>query len=221
MRRVRVIGSAPYLSTWINHHPDKDNPNAYLWTSLKSENNKCISYGAVLFLLQALREKAKIKKRINPHSFRHAHLTELARCGLNEAQLKAHAGWVQGSGMAGIYIHLSGKDTDDAIMAANGIKKDIKTIRKEEKERKKLIPKTCPRCKKENGSTLKICEFCGAPLDLKTAIELDQKDNKMINLIMKMAKAIEKTSKEKIHFEELDFIIQPNKENLKTVNKVK
>jgi len=221
MRRVRVIGAAPYLSTWINHHPDNDNPNAYLWPSLKSQNNKCLSYGAVLFLLQALKKKAKIKKRINPHSFRHAHLTELARCGLNEAQLKAHAGWVQGSSMAGIYIHLSGKDTDDAIMAANGIKRDVKTTRKEEEKRKKLIPKICPRCKKENGSTFKLCEFCGAPLDLKTALELDQKENKMMSLITKMAKAIEKNSKEKIRFDELDFIIQPNEENLKTISKVR
>lgn len=221
MRRVRVIGAAPYLFTWINHHPDSGDPNAYLWPSLKSENNKCLSYGAVLFLLQVLKKKAKIKKRINPHSFRHAHLTELARCGLNEAQLKAHAGWVQGSGMAGIYIHLSGKDTDDAILAANGIKKDVKTIRKEEEERKKLIPKTCPRCKKQNGSTLKICEFCGAPLDLKTAIELDQKESMMTNLIVKIARTLEKTSKEKIHFEELDFIIQPNNKELKIINRVK
>lgn len=30
MRRVRVIGAAPYLSTWLNHHPDKDDPDAYL-----------------------------------------------------------------------------------------------------------------------------------------------------------------------------------------------
>jgi len=30
-------------------------------------------------------------------------------------------GWVQGSGMPSVYVHLSGRNVDDAILKANGI----------------------------------------------------------------------------------------------------
>lgn len=40
---------------------------------------------------------------------------------LTEAQMNDYFGWVQGSGMPSVYVHLSGRDVDDAILKANGI----------------------------------------------------------------------------------------------------
>jgi hypothetical protein len=40
---------------------------------------------------------------------------------LTEAQMNAYFGWVQGSGMPSVYVHLSGRDIDDAVLKANGI----------------------------------------------------------------------------------------------------
>lgn len=40
---------------------------------------------------------------------------------LTEAQMNVYFGWVQGSDMPGVYVHLSGRDVDDAILKANGI----------------------------------------------------------------------------------------------------
>jgi hypothetical protein len=40
---------------------------------------------------------------------------------LTEAQMNAYFGWVQGSGMPSVYVHLSGRDIDDAILKANGV----------------------------------------------------------------------------------------------------
>jgi len=31
--------------------------------------------------------------------------------------------WVQGSGMPAVYVHLSGRDVDDATLKVNGFKK--------------------------------------------------------------------------------------------------
>lgn len=227
MRRVRVIGATPYLAKWLETHPDKKNPDAPLWIVrgttkefTKREKKKkfdwsySLSYPAVSKMLRKLAVKAGIKKKVNPHSFRHARATFLAS-RLTESQLKEMFGWAQSSRMAAIYVHMSGRDTDKALLNAYGI------TAKEQKEESKFTPKKCLRCSKENPATARICETCGAPLNLKTAIELDQKENKMTNLIIKMAQVIEKNSKEKIHFGELDFIIQPNKKNLKTIKKVK
>jgi len=40
---------------------------------------------------------------------------------LTEAQIDAYFGWIQGSDMPSIYVHLSGRDVDDAVLKANGI----------------------------------------------------------------------------------------------------
>jgi site-specific recombinase XerD len=41
-RRLRILGSTPYLSVWLNNHPLKDNPEAPLWVSIgtKEKNTK-------------------------------------------------------------------------------------------------------------------------------------------------------------------------------------
>ena len=42
--------------------------------------------------------------------------------------MNAHFGWIQASDMPSIYVHLSGRDIDDAVLKANGIvQKDIST----------------------------------------------------------------------------------------------
>ena len=50
--------------------------------------------------------------------------------------MNVYFGWAQGSDMPGVYVHLSGRDVDDAILKANGIiAKDMSesTIQKEKK----------------------------------------------------------------------------------------
>jgi len=44
---------------------------------------------------------------------------------LTEAQMNAYFGWVQGSDMPSIYVHLSGRDIDDAILKANGVREKV------------------------------------------------------------------------------------------------
>lgn len=215
-RRVRLIAAVPILAKWLSCHPKRDDKEAYLWLGIGSRNkNNPITYTGIRASIRRLAKKADLRKRLNPHAFRHARATFLAS-KLTEAQMKELFGWTQGSKMAGVYVHLSGRDVDDAILNLYGKQK-----KSEVEEKSILSPKKCLRCSKENSATSRVCETCGAALDLKTAIELDQKEKIMTSLIIKMAKAFEKNSREKIHFDELDFIIQPNKENLKTIKKLK
>jgi integrase len=71
------------------------------------------SYGKV----RKLFEKASdiLGRRVYPHLLRHSRATHLAKF-LTESQLKAYFGWTQDSKMTRIYIHLSGKDIDEAIL---------------------------------------------------------------------------------------------------------
>jgi site-specific recombinase XerD len=169
MRRMRVVASTPYLASWKNIHPFRDNLEAPLWIGIGNVNkNEYLNYASVRKMLIVLARKAGIKKHVNPHNFRHSSATVAANF-MTEAQMKEYFGWTQGSEMASIYVHLSGRDTDKAVLKRYGM------LEEEEKEESKLKPKKCPRCSKINSATSKFCDSCGAVLDAKTAIELEGK----------------------------------------------
>lgn len=177
MRRVRLVSSASLLADWLNAHPDKDNPEAPLWLGAKEKNNgKAISYNNVCGLLKRIGQKAGIKKNIHPHLFRHSRATYLAKF-LTEAQMNEYLGWVQGSDMPRTYVHLSGRDVDSALLKLYGIKHEDK---KEIEEK----PKRCPRCKEYNTGN-KFCGKCSLPLDLETAISIDQAKEEFIDMLAK------------------------------------
>ncbi len=168
-RRLLIITSAPYMTDWLNIHPKKSQPQEYLWVS-KDYRASRLSYKRIRDILDAAAKRAGIKKRINPHSFRHSRATHLAN-HLTEAQMNEVFGWTQGSNMPSIYVHLSGRDVDNALLKTYGIATD--TSRRPEG---KLRPKACPRCKVENASTNKFCSRCGTVLDQKTASEIIKKN---------------------------------------------
>lgn len=163
-RRIRLISSSPYLSNWIAHHPSKSS-NSHLWVCIGNRNhNKLIEYNTIRNLLKELAKECNIDKRVNPHTFRHSRATALAS-KLTEAQMCEYFGWSRGSNMPATYVHLSGRDIDNAILEIHGIKRP-----KDDKSSRELEPKKCPRCFHTNEATINVCSRCGLPLDTKTAL---------------------------------------------------
>jgi predicted Zn-ribbon and HTH transcriptional regulator len=130
--------------------------------------------------LKRIAEKAGIKKRIHPHLFRHSRSTHLAK-HLTEAQMKQYLGWVQGSDMAAIYVHLSGRDVDNALLRMHGIVTD-------ETKDVQMSPKQCNRCGTMNSPTTKFCSKCGLALDIKAALEIEEKSSEITMDFMELAK---------------------------------
>lgn len=168
-RRIRLISSAPFLQEWINAHPGNKNPSDFVWVSKGS--NEPLTYTRIVAILKQVALNAGIKKRIYPHLFRHSRATYLAKY-LTEAQMKDYLGWTQSSKMAAIYVHLSGRDTDLAILKLNGVKVE------EERSENMLKPKECPRCKAVNEFSNKFCKICGMVLDEKERQEIMKQDLK-------------------------------------------
>jgi integrase/recombinase XerD len=80
MRRVRIIFYVPYLASWLDIHPQKNNPDAYLWIMIRGKDSgHQLQYAAFHKLIKTLAEKASIKKRVYNHLFRHSRSTELAQ----------------------------------------------------------------------------------------------------------------------------------------------
>jgi site-specific recombinase XerD len=178
-RRIRIINSTPYLANWISVHPLKDRRESWLWINQGQVNRgKPMDYAGVRKLLKSIARRAGINKAVNPHNFRHSRSTFLAAGRLNEAQMCEYLGWVQGSRIPQTYVHLSGRDVDDAILKLSGLKKE----EKDEKE-SSLQTKKCQRC--GNLSTENFCSRCGAVLDVKTAIELQDREADASQIIEK------------------------------------
>lgn len=167
-RKIRLVFSTPYLATWLQNHPLRESKEAPLWINIGTKNHqKPLEYNAIRAQLRKLFKRAKIDKKANPHSFRHARATYLAN-HLTEFQMNQYFGWIQGSTMPAIYVHLSGKETESAILELNGLKTT------KEKRESLLKPKKCVRCDTINNQESSFCSKCGGILDIETAIKYEE-----------------------------------------------
>jgi len=63
-RKIILVVAAPYLATWIENHPLKDNPEAPLWISLWNINYlQRISYQTIAAMLKRVARSAGIRKK--------------------------------------------------------------------------------------------------------------------------------------------------------------
>lgn len=171
-RPIRVISSTPYLMAWMQNHPFKNDNKAPLWVNIGNlEHNSLMKYANIRTTLVKLCKKAGIKKRCNPHMFRHSRATFLAD-HLTEFQMNQYFGWIQGSSMPSTYVHMSGSNIEASILALNGISSP------ETKKESIIKPKICARCDTINVPEAKFCIKCAGILDLKTACELKEKNTK-------------------------------------------
>ena len=170
-RRIRILTFSNYLATWVDCHPNKNNPDADLWVGLSNSNRNCsVGYRTISDLVKKLAKKAKINKHVWPYLFRHTRLTLLAKEGFTESEIAVFAGW-KTSEPAKTYIHISGMDFEQKMLRKRGLIDDIKEDNFE-------IAK-CPRCAYVNSTGTKICARCGFPMELKTAMQMEEKRNKL------------------------------------------
>jgi integrase/ribosomal protein L40E len=169
-RRVRIIQSVPHLANWLQLHPLRGKQGAPLWvTTSNSCRGKTLNYTSIRELLREIAKLAGVTKRVNPHAFRHARSTFLAK-HLTEFQMNNYLGWTQGSDMPSTYVHLSGRETDDALLRLNGIKPE-----QQGRDEDLLKPQVCPRCTSINTHDITFCRKCGAALNLRESMEAEQR----------------------------------------------
>jgi site-specific recombinase XerD len=115
MRRIRLIETALMLKDYVYSLPKgSEGP---LWPNGKGSN---ISYAAVYRMLGKLVRSCGLDKQVYPHLFRHSRATHLAD-KLTEAQMKILFGWAGNSDVPSVYVHLSGRDVEEALLRIYGI----------------------------------------------------------------------------------------------------
>lgn len=172
-RRLPLVESVPHLNDWLNKHPNPEK-DAPLWCKIQQgTGDDQLGYRYIREkILKKNMERADIEKPSNPHHYRHSRASFLAN-EMTEAQLCEWFGWVQGSDVPSKYVHLSGRDIDNAYDQMHGL------YEPDEEEQTPDVVK-CPRCQELNAPNAAFCMRCGFALDQETAAELeDQVDEDM------------------------------------------
>lgn len=162
MRKVLIVEPVLDILSWLQSHPNRNLPNfkdSFLFTTTLG---KPLSHSGADMIIRHAMNKAGVKKRNNPHMWRHSRATYLCGKGLGEMQMRHYFGWAKGSDMPSIYIHLSQRGLDDAMK---------KTLGLEAHEEKEVV---CRICAFTNLPNTKNCSRCGKPLSLEGYIQLDQ-----------------------------------------------
>jgi site-specific recombinase XerD len=179
-RVIPLVVSAPYLKRWLENHPFRDDPDAVVFCSFaKSNYGGVIDYQPLLRKVKEIAKRAGIRKKISTHTLRHTRASVLANF-LTEAQMCQYFGWIQGSDMPRIYVHLSGRDIDNAIEKLYGLK--------EEEEEEVTKPRRCPRCGYLNAPTDRFCGRCALILDESERIKFEIEGAGIINELINLLK---------------------------------
>ena len=89
-------------------------------------------------------------------------------------------GWRQGSKMSATYVHMSGRDIDNALLKLYG-----KLTDEEDDDYVK-----CPRCGESNDLPKRFCGRCGLPFDLEDVIEKEEERQKYDGMMSKIMKEL-------------------------------
>ena len=162
-RQVPLTFSVPYLVNYFNHFRGNARPEDPLFTTIvhNTVSNTPIDYPHVSKLLHDLKERTDFPKRLYLHLFRHSRATHYANF-LTESQAKVFFGWAGASAMMARYVHLGGRDIDNAVFRANGMELDPNG----ESLKPKPSVKTCEKCQEMNEITAKYCIRCGTNLEI-------------------------------------------------------
>ncbi len=171
-RRTPIVFSVPYIVNYLTDLRRYAKPTDSLFVIIDhgKVTERTLDYPSILKILIHVKERSGITKRIYPHLFRHSRATFYAT-SMTEHELKSVFGWTGSSNMAAIYVHLSGRDIDNAVLKANGILDS-----KSEPIMPKLTIKKCYKCQDINEATARYCIKCGSPLDLTPIQQLNESE---------------------------------------------
>lgn len=154
-RYVRLMMAKEYLARWRASYPGTPEGAALVFVN---RNGEPFTHAQVRKQIRVIADRAGIKKRVNPHVFRHSRITHLIRQGAPESVVKAVCWGSQESRMLKTYLHLTGQDIDNEMLKLYGIE-----VPKKKAERG-LKPIQCPHCKIVNSPLNSFCASCGRSL---------------------------------------------------------
>jgi integrase len=215
-RTLPLIHSLPYVKDWLDSHPLKNNPDAFLFVSLADSNfGEQLSENALYKLYTRKYKKGYFPKLVtqastiseadkswiknlltkpwNPYIIRHSGLTEKSK-EIPEYVLKQYAGWSKRSEMPERYIHYFGNESLNTILEVHGVEK-----KKSDGKENILKIKTCPHCNEPNKPDSQFCIKCKLVLSYDAytqVLEKEKEKESEIDLMKQQMKYLRDSQKE-------------------------
>ncbi|NIQ17155.1 MAG: hypothetical protein GTO02_23070, partial [Candidatus Dadabacteria bacterium] len=174
---LEVIDSYPYVAEWLNQHPLKNNPEAFLFLNLgnlgKYEQLKPHTINKHLCnKLKTL----KINKPVTCYSLKRSGVTYRRLRGDSDLQIQHTARWTSTKQLKS-YDLSQHDDTFKLELIKRGI------LQEKVSKNIKVLSNKCMFCDTVNGIGISICKMCKRPLDRKKiADEIQQKNNRIDEL---------------------------------------
>jgi hypothetical protein len=186
---ILLTMSFPYVRDWINEHPFKNTPEAYLicnlmtgapvkpeamWTMMNQLRNRIANMLEEGYV-KDVKEKEKLEyllktKKWNPYCLRHSSISSDSDF-LPEYALKKKVRWSMNSKQGLRYIKRRiGDDLKNQILIRNGIISENET-------KKKSSVLVCPKCELVNNIENKYCSKCSYPLTPQAYDEIKESEN--------------------------------------------
>lgn len=157
-RKRPMFGARKYVRDWIEHHPRRGEPDAYLFVGdpshWKTDLDDHWAEVSADHVLRRIGETAEVEKPVNAHNFRHYCATVLYRdYDLDQDTIRMLFGHVKGSSaLEETYSHLFDDDYIQKAEAALGYR--------EAETSKPLTPDTCPTCGELLEDHWRQCPAC-------------------------------------------------------------
>jgi len=156
IRHPPLLMSVEYLAAWRRVYPGIPEGDAFLFVDSVSKTR--MQYRAIAYVITRAAARAGIqKKKVTPHRFRKARISEMARDGYQESVIKEVAWANQNTTMMRIYMKLGKDDVYNEFLDKCGIKKKPEAARQN-------IPIQCPFCFAMNSPVAQHCHMCGIQL---------------------------------------------------------
>jgi len=174
---IRLMMSAPSLQTWIEHHRDRDNPDAYVFYGYNDQ----MTAERFRQIVREATSKAGLKRRVWPHLLRHSRIAALKQQKDQKKKLSdddiMNISGHRDRHMLDRYGKITMAMTNQRLLEAAGL------VEEEGEVKTSVNPQACPRCKFLNSPLSEYCGRCGMVLDEKTAQLLMEKERKREELM--------------------------------------
>lgn len=128
-KRVVNFKAVELLKNWLKNHPLREKSDAPLWITLSRSHTglKKLGYNGFNHMLKEVAKNCGIAKKVNPHAFRHARITNLRIVRkMPDAIIEMMVGWIPGTNMFDVYQHSTSDDVDKALTENYGLKEEQK-----------------------------------------------------------------------------------------------
>jgi hypothetical protein len=162
---------AKLLNVWLEHHPQRDNPDGFLWVKQKagpwgSRYDPIGPTGAQAILKRAAKN-AGLQRRIHWHMLRHSENTSTVKWVSRASRNLTH-GWSPMGNTAAIYEHIVDADAEEEYLRKDGLVKPAKEV-------DAFGTVKCGYCGEDNPVDSRACSVCHTLLQGEEALEAVKK----------------------------------------------